>query len=142
MKDKQKKDLFKLSSTVLFIIGLVDILRGFMHTFVLTWSASNFAKLDLTNGSGEQVFLLGVFGISNFLTGFIYLLISKKAKALSPYVLIIIPLTYLLGLIGIWSGGVRGAAAYEGKYFLIAYFAVCILTFISFIIQKKTNKIV
>jgi hypothetical protein len=140
MKTKQKKDIYQLSSTVLFIVGLVDVLRGFMHTFILTWSATNFAKLDLINGSGEQVFLLGVFGISNFLTGFIYLLISKKAKELSPYVLMIIPLTYILGLIGIWSGGVRGEAAYEGKYFMFAYFAVCIITFISFLIQKKSNK--
>ncbi len=46
----------------------------------------------------DQVFLLGVFGISNFLTGFIYLLISRKAKELAPYMLIIIPLTYHLGL--------------------------------------------
>jgi hypothetical protein len=139
MKDK-KKDLFKIPSTVLFIIGLVDILRGFLHTFALTWAASTFAKLDLVNGPSDQIFLLGVFGISNLLTGFIYLLISRKARELSPYVLIIIPLTYLLGLIGIWSGGVFAQAEFLGKYFLFVYFGVCIVTFITFVIQKRQVK--
>ena len=103
MKEKMK-DIFWLPSTVLFFIGVLDVIRGFMHTFLLTWSATNIAKLDMTTGSSDQVFLLGVFGISNLLTGFIYFLISRKARELSPYVLIMIPLTYLLGLIGIGLG--------------------------------------
>jgi hypothetical protein len=139
MKEKMKKDIFWLSATVLFFIGGLDVLRGFMHTFLLTWSATNIAKLDMTAGSGDQVFLLGVFGISNFLTGFIYLLISRKARELSPYMLIIIPLTYLLGLIGIWSGKVHGQADFEGKYFMLAYLGICILTFMSFQLQKVTQ---
>jgi len=138
MKEKMK-DIFWLPATVLFFIGMLDVLRGFMHTFLLTWSATNVAQLDMTAGSGDQVFLLGVFGISNFLTGFIYFLISRQARELSPYVLIMIPLTYLLGLIGIWSGGVHGQAAFEGKYFMLAYFAICIVTFIVFQFQKLTQ---
>jgi hypothetical protein len=94
----------------------------------------------MTTGSSDQVFLLGVFGISNFLTGFIYFLISRKARELSPYVLIMIPLTYLLGLIGIWSGGVHGQAAFEGKYFMLVYFGVCVITFIAFLIQRSAQK--
>ena len=41
------KDIFWLPSTVLFFIGGVDVLRGFMHTFLLTWSATNVAKLNM-----------------------------------------------------------------------------------------------
>ena len=133
------KDIFWLPSTVLFFIGGLDLLRGFMHTFLLTWSATNVAKLNMAIESSDQVFLLGVFGISNFLTGFIYFLISKKARELSPYVLIIIPLTYLLGLIGIWSGNVHGQAAFEGKYFMLVYFSICIITFVTFQFQKITQ---
>jgi hypothetical protein len=133
------KDIFWLPSTVLFFIGGLDVLRGFMHTFLLTWSATNIAKLNMAIESSDQVFLLGVFGISNFLTGFIYFLVSKKARELSPYVLIIIPLTYLLGLIGIWSGNVHGQAAFEGKYFMLVYFSICIITFVTFQFQKITQ---
>jgi hypothetical protein len=141
MKEKMK-DIFWLPSTVLFFIGVLDVIRGFMHTFLVIWSATNVAKLDMITGSSDQVFLLGVFGISNFLTGFIYFLISRKAREISPYVLIMVPLTYLLGLIGIWSGGVHGQAAFEGKYFMLAYFGVCVITFIAFLIQRSArNKV-
>lgn len=139
MKEKTK-DIFWLPATVLFFISMLDILRGFMHTFLLNWSAANFAKFDMATVPPDQVFMLGVFGISNFLTGFIYLLISRKARELSPYVLILIPLTYLLGLIGIRSGNVRPQAAFEGQYFMFAYFGVCLLTFIWFQVQKMTQR--
>lgn len=138
MKEKMK-DIFWLPATVLFFIGGLDVLRGLMHTFLLTWSATNIAQLNMTVGSGDQVFLLGVFGISNFLTGFIYFLISRKARELSPYVLILIPLTYLLGVIGIWSGGVHGQSAFEGQYFMLVYLGICIVTFLVFQFQKRTQ---
>lgn len=131
------RDIYSLPSIVLFLIGCYDILRGFMHTFILKWSAANFAKFDLATVPQDQIFMLGVFGISNFLTGFIYLLISRKARQLSPYVLIIIPLAYILGLIGISSGGVHGQSAFDGKYFMMVYFAVCIATFIVFLFQQR-----
>ena len=134
------QDIFKTPSNVLFGIGIFDLLRGFMHTFLLTWSAEHIAKLDLSANTGEQLFLLGVFGISNFLTGIIFLVISKKARTLSPYILIIIPLAYLFGLIGIWSGGIHARAAFYGKYVMFTYFAICILTFCWFMIQKQKIK--
>jgi len=138
MKEKMK-DIYWLPSLILFFIGGLDVLRGFMHTFLLSWSAANIAKLDVAAGPNDQVFLLGVFGISNFLTGFIYFLISRKARELSSYVLILIPLTYFFGLIGIWSGNVHGQAAFEGKYFMLVYFGICILTFAVFQFQKMTR---
>ncbi|MBP9742171.1 MAG: hypothetical protein KBD37_02325 [Burkholderiales bacterium] len=134
-----KKDIFKLPTTVLFLMGIVDLIRGFMHTYLLTWSATNIAKLTITPTTTDQIFLLGVFGISNFLTGFIYLLISWKARELSPYILILIPLTYLLGLIGIWLGKIHAQAAFEGQYFMYGYFAVCIITFVIFLFSKKCS---
>jgi hypothetical protein len=44
-----------------------------------------------------------------------------------------------LGLVGIWSGNVHGQAAFDGKYFMLVYFAICIVTFIVFQFQKKTQ---
>lgn len=108
-----------------------------MHTFLLTWSAEYFAKFDMATVPADQVFLLGVFGISNFLTGFIFFLISRKARELSPYILIIIPLTYILGLIGIRFSKVQPQAAFTGQYFMFAYFAVCIAAFLIFQFQKN-----
>ncbi len=134
--EHKTKDIFKLPANVLFFIGLLDVLRGFMHTFLLNWSATNIAKLDIISSPNDQIFLLGVFGISNFITGFIYLIISKKARNLAPYILILIPLTYLFGLCGIWSNNIHGQAEFNGKYFMFVYFAICIVTFCIFLIQK------
>lgn len=135
----QVKDIFKLPATTLFILGMVDLIRGFMHTFLLNWSATNVAKLNVANTGSDQIFLLGVFGISNFLTGIIYILISRKARELSPYVLVIIPLTYLFGLIGIWSNHVYAKSAFEGQYFMYIYFAVCIIAFGAFLFTKQCS---
>jgi len=133
---KGTRDAFSLPSTVLFCIGVVDVIRGFLHTFLLNWSAANVAKFDRATTPMDQIFLLGVFGISNYLTGFIYFLISRRARELSPYVLILVPLAYLLGLIGIWSEHVHAHAAFKGRYFMLAYFGICVLTFGIFLVQR------
>jgi hypothetical protein len=130
----------KLPSTVLFILGCLDLLRGFLHTFLVPWAAATFAKLDLSTAKSDQLWLLGIFGVSNFLTGFIFILVSKKARELSPYVLIIIPLTYGLGLMGLKLNGITPNAAFEGKYFMYLYFLVCLGTAGFYFYRKYTHK--
>ena len=134
---KVVKDVFYLPSLVLFVLGLVDLLRGFMHTFLLRWSADAFAQLDLITNAADQLFLLGIYGISNYLTGVIYLLVSRKARNLSPYVLGIIPLVYFFGIIVLRLVSVFPESSFNGKYFMLSYFGVCVLTFINFMINKK-----
>lgn len=124
--------IYKVPSRVLFALGIYDLFRGFMHTFVLRWSGTNIAGFNADTTPIDQYFMLGTFGISNFLTGFIYLLISRRSPELSPYVLALIPGVYLLGLIGIWSNGIHGTSTYLGQYILYVYFAICILTVIYF----------
>ncbi len=135
MKEKMK-DIDWLPSVVLVVLGVLDLIRGVMHTFLLTWSANNIAGFNPATATQDQYFLLGVFGISNFLTGFLYLLISRKARELVPDILILIPLAYLLGMVGILSGGVHPQAAFEGKYFMMIYFDICLITFMVFQYQK------
>jgi len=90
-----------LPSTVLFVLGLIDLVRGLPHTFLVNWAARTFAKLDLSVARQDQLTLLGTFGISNFLTGAVFLLISSMAPSLSPYVLLAVPCTYVLGVVGL-----------------------------------------
>jgi len=134
---KRVKDAYYLSSLVLFILGFVDLIRGFMHTFLLKWSAATFAQLDLNANSGDQIFLLGLYGITNYLTGFFYLLISRKARNLSPYILIGIPLVYFFGIIILRLIGVFPQASFSDKYFMLTYLGVCVLTFINYTIKKN-----
>jgi hypothetical protein len=133
---KKNDRIYTFPSTVLLILGFVNLLRGFLHTFQVNWASTTFAGLNLSTGQ-NQLFLLGVFGISNFLTGFIYILISRKAKRLSPYILGIILVAYAIGLMGIKSSGVSATAPFYGKYFMLVYLAICLLTFGVFIFKKK-----
>jgi hypothetical protein len=137
---EKANDIFQLPSRVLFFLGILDVVRGFMHTFLLRWSAVHIAGFNPLTTPRDQFFLMGAFGISNFLTGFLYFLISRRAKQLSPYVLLIIPLTYLLGMIGIAVSRVHMQAAFEGKYFMVAYFAICVVTFAVFLVRRGQQK--
>ena len=63
--------IYKIPSRVLFGLGIYDLVRGFMHTFLLKWSGINIAGFNPETTAMDQFFMLGTFGISNFLTGFI-----------------------------------------------------------------------
>ncbi len=92
---------YALASSVLLILGLLDLLRGALHTFFIDWAVTTFAHLDLSAAAQDQLMLLGAFGISNLLTGSIFILVSLKAKPLSEYVLLMIVGAYALGAAGL-----------------------------------------
>jgi len=121
---------YVLPATVLFILGLVDLLRGVLHTFFSNWAAKTFAKLDLSVARRDQLTLLGAFGISNLLTGVIFILISIEAAPLSEYVLLTIPCAYAVGVIGMRTSGVKAQSAFYGRYFMMGYLGVCLVTFV------------
>lgn len=99
-----------------------------------------FAKLDLSVARQDQLQLLGFFGVSNFLTGLIYILVSHKAKALSNYVLTSIPCAYAMGVIGMRVSGVRSHAAFYGRYFMLGYFVVCLGTVAASMLGGRSRK--
>jgi hypothetical protein len=119
---------YVVPSTVLFMLGLVDLLRGVLHTFFVNWAVRTFARLDLSVARQDQLTLLGAFGISNLLTGVIFILISIKAARLSEYVLLTIPCAYAIGVIGMRVSGVKAQSAFYGRYFMMAYLGVCLVT--------------
>lgn len=119
-----------LPSTVLFVLGLVDLLRGVLHTFFVNWAVRTFAKLDLSVARQDQLTLLGAFGISNLLTGMLFILVSTDAAPLSEYFLLAIPCAYVVGAIGMRTSGVKAQSAFYGRYFMMGYLGVCLVTFV------------
>ena len=115
---------------VLLCLGFVDLFRGFMHTVLLEYAATNIAGLDLSTAAQDQMFLLGVFGISNYLTGIMFILIGLKARNLVPIVLLVTPAVYLLGSRVILLTA-QPQSAFGGESFMLIYFVVCIVTFIA-----------
>ncbi len=137
---KSKKDIYKIPQIILIFLAGLDFLRGFMHTFAIHWAAENIARLDLSQAAHDQLWLLGTFGISNFLTGSLFLLIAFKARHLSPWVLILIPATYALGAVGFKVAGLERDAAFNGFYFMVGYLTLCLLGFGVFAWQRYIRK--
>jgi hypothetical protein len=127
------KDMYAFPSLVLFLIGIFDLIRGFMHTFNIYWAIDTFAKLDLSVAKEAQLTLLAAFGISNYLSGFVFILISRKAKHLSVWMISSILAAYALGALATRIVGIsRGANAFNGMYIMMIYLLICLLTLIKF----------
>ncbi|MHA1488880.1 MAG: hypothetical protein ACTSRI_04415 [Promethearchaeota archaeon] len=139
-KEELKKDYTpKFAWIVLVCLGCLDLLRGFMHTVLLESSAENIMGLDLTVARNDQLFTLGVFGISNYLTGIIFILIGLKARNIVPHVLLAIPFSYFFGLILI-RRVTTPTAKLGGSTMMSIYLMICIITFISTFIVKALKR--
>lgn len=134
------KIALKVNTIVLFLVGIMDIIRGFLHTFNIRWASANIAKIEPIPDSLQ---IMGAFGMSNFLTGFLFLLIFSKAKHLSPYVLLLIPFSYLLGIVGLRIENVTPNAEFNGQYMMMVYLGICALAavyyFVSSGLERKAN---
>lgn len=124
----------KINTFVLGVIAIIDIIRGYMHTYNINYAAANIAKID---PNPDAMYLLGVFGMSNFLTAFIYLIIVWKAKHITPYILLIIPIAYLAGIIGLRTQDVLMQSEFNGQYIMFGYFTLCLLTSLLYFTSKK-----
>lgn len=135
----KKEKALKIATIMLILVAIMDLFRGYMHTFNIWWASENIAHMSQT---ADTMFLMNTFGISNLLTGCIYLLIVFKAKKLAPYILTIIPATYAVGLI---SSNITGVAAmqvseWNGQYMMYVYLAVTALIGINYFIAAAREK--
>jgi hypothetical protein len=119
-------------------LGCIDLIRGFVHTVLLDYAATNIFVIDFSGGVENQVFLLGIFGISNYLTGILFILTGFKARELVPIVLSIIPLVYVFGN-ALISRVVTPTAQLGGGPYMLVYFVVCIVTFVAVLVVNFTN---
>jgi hypothetical protein len=125
---------------ILACLGIVDLVRGVLHTFFVEHSAVTIAGMNLEHSGGDQLMLLGSFGISNFLTGALYLAVALKAKQLVPTVLAIIPAAYLLGFIALRLNHVSPESAFPGRDFMLGYMGVCVLTLVASVVWMRRGR--
>ena len=121
----KKPNALDIATFVLFLAGLMDMVRGYMHTFQVRYAAENLAGVGQ---DPDELFLLGAFGVSNFLTGLLFFLIIWKARHLVPYVLFVIPISYAIGGAGISFAEVQPEAPFRGQHMMRVYLLVCFVT--------------
>jgi hypothetical protein len=134
----------RLVSVVARLIGSYDLLRGFMHTIVLNYSATNIAVLDLTTSTArDQLKLLGAFGVSNLETGIAMILMALFARKLALIMLGVIPLIYVIGYFAIKanSGSAPPSHAnWGGAPLLVVYLAITCATFIAALVVMRATR--
>ena len=138
---KNEKAIPKFVSIVAITLGVLDLIRGFMHTILLEYAATNIAGLDLSSSVATDLLrLLGTFGISNYITGVMLIFLGWKARPLALNMLGVIPAAYLIGMVGININSASYAttqAEWGGAPMMQIYMVVCIVTFVTGTILAK-----
>ena len=131
---KSSPTLPRIVSWVAISLGVLDLLRGIIHTVLLEFAATNIAGLDLTTSQAVDLLrLMGSFGISNYITGITLILLGWKARHLALIILGVIPAAYLIGGLAtrLYSAEyMQTQANWGGVPMMLVYLTVCSLTFI------------
>jgi len=127
-------------------LGVIDLLRGFMHTVVLPYSATHIASLDLSGPTAPDLLrLLGLFGISNYITGATLILTGLYARPIALILLGLIPAFYGLGLLSIHAAMnpyPPSTAQWGGRPFMMVNLSLYVLTFLAgiFVLRHRKTK--
>jgi uncharacterized membrane protein YphA (DoxX/SURF4 family) len=136
----------KFISIMAVFLGVIDLLRGFMHTVVLPYSATHIACLDLSGPTAPDLLrLLGLFGISNFITGATLILTGLYARPIALVLLGLIPAFYGLGLLTIHAAMnpyPPSTAQWGGRPFMMINLSLYVLTFLAgiFVLRQRKTK--
>jgi uncharacterized membrane protein YphA (DoxX/SURF4 family) len=127
-------------------LGCIDLLRGYMHTVVLPYSATHIACLDLSGPTAPDLLrLLGLFGISNYITGATLILTGLYARPIALVLLGLIPAFYGLGLLTIHAAMnpyPPTTAQWGGRPFMMINLSLYVLTFLAgiFVLRQRKTK--
>ena len=136
----------KFISIMAVFLGGIDLVRGFMHTVVLPYSATHIACLDLSGPTAPDLLrLLGLFGISNYITGATLILTGLYARPLALVLLGLIPAFYGLGLLSIHAAMnpyPPSTAQWGGRPFMMVNLSLYVLTFLAgiFVLRHRKTK--
>jgi hypothetical protein len=131
----KKETAAKICKIILIMAGLMDLIRGFAHTFNVRYSAQHLAGIEPIS---DSLVLMSAFGMSNFLTAFTYFLVVWKAGHLAPYILLIIPFSYFIGGIGMKFQNVQLESQFQGQYMMSFYLGICFVSGLIFFLSKKS----
>jgi uncharacterized membrane protein YphA (DoxX/SURF4 family) len=141
-----KRPIPKFISIMAVFLGGIDLLRGFMHTVVLPYSATHIASLDLSGPTAPDLLrLLGLFGISNYITGATLILTGLYARPIALVLLGLIPAFYGLGLLSIHAAMnpyPPSTAQWGGRPFMMVNLSLYVLTFLAgiFVLRHRKTK--
>ena len=132
VEKENKKEIPKFAWVVLIILGCIDLFRGIMHTIFIDEAIALFAHYDLSGPmAGDLMLQMSAFGVSNLITGAMFIIIALKAKQIADIALICISVAYLIGIIAIKINNIVPQSDLLGQYGMMVYLGVSFITFIS-----------
>ena len=141
---RQPTSIPRFVSVIALLLGCYDLVRGFMHTILLKYSATNIAVLDLTTSTArDQLQLLGAFGIANLETGIAMILVALFARPIALAMLGAIPVVYLIGYYAIKFNSESAPpsnANWGGAPPLVVYLAISLATFLAALIVMRSSR--
>ena len=122
----------------LLIIGVINLSRGILHTFLVEFAATSIAGLDLSIARDELLNLMNVYGWSNIIEGILFIVIASKSRNLAPLALILAGLfTPMVALTNNLANISLAGADWSGAILMLGvYMPLCFLPVIVFYIQK------
>ncbi|MHA1518698.1 MAG: hypothetical protein ACTSRK_00815 [Promethearchaeota archaeon] len=136
-----KKTVPKFAWIALMILGFLDLIRGILHTLLINKAIATFAHYDLSDPvAGDIMYQMNAFGVSNLITGFILILIALKIRDMVDITLISIPIAYVIGTIAIRTNGSEVQSDLLGKYMMIVYIGICMITFFAYKVKNWRDK--
>ncbi len=141
-KTTSAKIVPKFTWIILLIFGCFDIIRGLMHTVFMEQAIATLAHLDFTAGNiNDQLFQMNVLGVSNLISGILFIVVALKAKQYADFALLYPVISHIIGILAIRINNIEASSDFLGKYVMGIYMGVCISTFIvSRIFTAKARK--
>ena len=123
---------------VLIFFGLFNLVRGFMHTFLVEYAAENIAGLDLSVARAEQLILMMNYGFENLVAGVAFILIALKARHLVPPTILLVTIIAAVSPIAIEL--LNPTAAFAGRLLAPVWFALGVITLIWIYLHQRKNQ--
>ena len=117
-----------IAKKTLLAYGIIDIIRGIAHTWLVDFSSEKIAGMK--SPSGDTKLMMVSFGCSNFQTGLTLIILNRMIKKeIAPYILLCILPSYFIGILGKNSpwNNIETTGNFPGRYLV---YTICITSFI------------
>jgi hypothetical protein len=133
---------YKLAVYAFILYAGVSIVRSCIHFFAPDGGAGSIAKIDLSQGGKNIIFVFALWGSSQLILGFIQLLVSFRYRNLLPFMYILLFLEYSFRtLIGVIKPPIfqAGAGTPPGGYADKIMIPLALIMLVLTLIERKNK---
>lgn len=133
---------YNIAVYVFMLYAAVSIARSCIHFFASDGGAGSIAKIDLSQGAQNIIFVFALWGSSQLILAFIQILVSVRYRTLLPIMYILLFLEYIFRtLIGIMKPLVfeAGAGTPPGGYADKIMIPLTLIMLVLTLIERKNK---